>query len=310
MIPNIAWKASLTGLAAASLLAVGGEAIASDPRVGVGVGFSNRGSAFAVNIASGHRGFVSPGVGVRRFEGFDHFHHFDHFRGGFHGGTRVFIGGSFYWPAYYPYYSYSYYPYDYSYPVSYAQPVVIQQQPVIVQAPPQVVQQPVEGQALSAQPVQQQATEQQGTYRDRELGDAYMRMNDPANAIRAYLRYLGAWAGDGTAQRNYGFALIAHGDVQDGFRAVVKGYQLEADLAKRSLRKQDFGGDLGFQRVLDAAARGADSTNMPEGWLTVAILQHAAGNHDAAVTALQHARDAGLDQKLLDQFTLEIGKPQ
>jgi hypothetical protein len=210
-------------------------------------------------------------------------------------------------------------------PVVVERPIVVQQQPVVVQQPvqqqvvqqqPVVVQQPAQAQpAVQAPPVvqqpvvvQQASQAEEGRYQDRELGDAYLRMADPENAARAYRRYLTAWGGDGTAARNYGFALVARGDVQEGFRNVVQGYRLENGLIRRPLRVQDLGGPVGFQRLLDAASRGADGTNTADGWLTVAILQNVAGQRDAAVNALQRARDAGLEQSLLDAFTLEFSR--
>jgi hypothetical protein len=200
------------------------------------------------------------------------------------------------------------------------QPVVIQQ-PVVVQAQQptaqqQLAQQPVTIQpALASSNVQQpqqpaqQETQQQGRYQDRELGDAYVRMNDPDNAARVYKRYLSVWNGDGTVTRNLGFAQIDRGETQDGFKSVVQGYRLEKDLIKRPIRMEDLGGKIGYERLLDASAKAAAGSNTAEGWLTVALLQHTGGQHEAAVSALQHARDSGLDEATLDQFTLEIGKP-
>ena len=115
--------------------------------------------------------------------------------------------------------------------------------------------------------------------------------------------------GDGTVTRNYGLAQIARGETQEGFRNVVRGYALETGLIKRPLRIEDLGGKVGFERMLDAASSAAAGSNSAEGWATVALLQHASGNKDATVAALQKARDAGLNQSTLDQFTLELVKP-
>lgn len=172
---------------------------------------------------------------------------------------------------------------------------VIVDRPVIVEKPVYVEQQPI-------------GNVEAGRYQDRELGDAYLRVADADNAIRAYRRYLAAWNQDGTVTRNLGFAQILRGDVQDGFRAVVSGYKMETGLIDRPIRVQDLGGNFGFQRLLDAASRGADGTNTAEGWLTVAILQDLAGQSESAVNALQRARNAGLEQTLLDRFTLKLNR--
>ena len=114
------------------------------------------------------------------------------------------------------------------------------------------------------------------------------------------------WNADGTVNRNYGFALIARGDVQEGFRAVTRGYTLEPGMLQRPLTIDELGGNSAFQRIIDSAARGAAGNNTSEAWLTVAILQNVAGQKDAAINALQRSRDAGLDKTLLDSFTLEF----
>lgn len=221
---------------------------------------------------------------------------------------------------------------DYRYRYS-PRPTVVVQEPVVVERPvyverrveverPVVIEQPqqpvyVQQPVVQSQPVVQQVTYQTaavtaeaGTYRDRELGDAYLRMGDHGNAVRVYKRYLAAWDKDGTATRNLGFAQIASGEAQDGFRNVAQGYRLEPDLAKRQLRPADLGGEVGYTRLLDAASRSADGVNTADAWLTVAILQHVGGKSDAAVTALQKSRDAGLGTDLLDQFTLQFSTPK
>lgn len=145
-----------------------------------------------------------------------------------------------------------------------------------------------------------------GNYRDRELGDAYMRMSDWSNAIRVYNRYLAAWDKDGTATRNLGLAQIGAGFTQDGFRNVVRGHQLEADLINRPQRISDFGGPHGLQALIDASVLAADSSNSAEAWFTVAWLRSIGGEDQAALEAVKKARDAGLSADLLDKLTLRV----
>ena len=194
-------------------------------------------------------------------------------------------------------------------PVYVDRPVVVEREVIVETPAPQpvlverstYVQRPAAVEVRPAAPVQ-------ATYRDRELGDAYLRMGDPDNAVRVYSRYLTAWNADGTVNRNLGFALIGRGDVPDGCRAVVRGYQLEPSMVQRPPTVEDLGGRMSFERILDGAARAAAGTNTAEAWLTVAILQNVAAQKDAAINALQKSRDAGLDKALLDSFTLELGK--
>lgn len=202
-------------------------------------------------------------------------------------------------------------------PVVVERPVQVVEREVVVQAPPVVVekpvyvQQPVVTQAVFSAEVRPAAPAQaaeQPSYRDRELGDAYLRMGDPDNAVRVYSKYLTAWNADGTAVRNLGFAQIARGDAQEGARSVVRGYQLEPTMLTRPLAPNDLGGNVIFQRMLDNATRAAAGNNTADAWLAVAILQHVAGQREQSVNALQRSRDAGLDKALLDQFTLELSK--
>ncbi len=208
-------------------------------------------------------------------------------------------------------------PIVYSEPVIVERPVYVERQVVVQQPSPQqvIVEQPVRQQAVVTQAVytptevrQPAPVVEQPTYRDRELGDAYLRMGDPDNAVRVYSKYLTAWNADGTAVRNMGFAQIGRGDAGEGVKSVVRGYQLEPSMVQRPLAKSDFGGEGSFQKTLDNATRAAAGNNTPEAWLTVAILQHVANQKEQSINALQRSRDAGLDKTLLDQFTLELSK--
>ncbi|MFN7019816.1 MAG: hypothetical protein ACK4WH_00635 [Phycisphaerales bacterium] len=198
---------------------------------------------------------------------------------------------------------------------------VVVSEPVVVQRPvyverPVVVEKQVVVERVVERPVppppppapEQPAAPQSGTYRDRELGDAYLRHGDMANAARVYSRYLSAWDKDGTATRNLGLAQIGSGAPREGFSNVVTGYKLEPNLINRPLRVQDVGGAAAYSALLDQAARSADGLNNPDGWLTVAILQRMNGRTDAAVSALQKAREAGLDTETLDAFTLAMSR--
>ncbi len=294
----------------ASILAVPGQALARDhsrhghgeggrSSVRIGFGYSDCGSGISVGFGTGFRSYD---CGPRYSYSYCAPRYY----------SPVIVSRPYYAPV-----VYSYPRTVYVSPQVVTQPVVVQQ-PIVVQAqPPEqaAVQQPVTIQPSMASASAPQVTTQsaqdaeQGRYQDRELGDAYMRMNDPDNAARVYKRYLSVWSGDGTVTRNLGFAQIDRGEVQDGFRSVAKGYSLEKDLIKRPIRMEDLGGKIGFERLLDAAAKGAAGMNTPEGWLTVAILQHTGGQREATVSALQHAKEAGLAQDTMDMFALEIGKP-
>jgi len=194
-------------------------------------------------------------------------------------------------------------------PVVIERPVYVDRQ-VVVDRPVYVEKQVVVERVVErpAQPAPTPTAPTSGTYRDRELGDAYLRMGDMENATRVYARYLAAWDKDGTATRNLGLAQVASGFPQEGFRNVVTGYKLEPGLISRQLRVQDVGGSAGFSRLLDAATRSADGINTPDAWLTVAVLNDMNLQRDAAIVALQKARDAGLDAATLDAFTIELSK--
>ena len=287
--------------AVVAVLAAGGQAMAHGGGGFHGGGFVGGGRGFAC----GHSG----GWGGRGFGWC---------------GPRVSIGLGFYGGCGYPYYSYGY-PYGYYYPsyaYTYAAAPYADGAVVIPAATQTVAVAPTSGVATPApnvymasstpsfqQPgaMQYAAPQAQARPQDRDLGDAYLRMGDPENAVRVYSRYLNTWSGDASVNRNYGFALIERGDMSRGFQAVLHGYQLDPDLIRRPLSADDFGGKQGFQRVLDAAAGGAAGSGTLEGWVSVAVLQHAGGQNEAALNVLQRARDAGLDKGLFDQFTRAFG---
>lgn len=329
---NRAGVRAVVGIAAAVVLACSGQALAD--RGGGGGGRGHGGGYSGGGGGRGHGGGYSGG-GWHGNSGYS-----SHGGHGSHGGSSwsISIGTGWYggwggysscgpsWSVGYRYGS-GYWPRSYycAPPVvvapcptpvyvapvysTYVAPRVVYTDPVVVERPvtvERVVEKPVVVEkVVTAEPKVTTAT---GAYRDRELGDAYMRLGDWKNAVRVYSQYLGAWDKDGTATRNLGLAQIATGAVQDGFRNVARGYQLEPDLMDRAVRLSDFGGEAGLQSLIDAAVRSADTTNVAEGWFTVAVLQSLAGNSDQAVNALRRAKTAGLGNDLLDQLTLQVSR--
>lgn len=202
---------------------------------------------------------------------------------------------------------------------TYVPPRVVYSQTAVVERPvtvakvvdsPVYVSQTVQQPAVVAKVATQEpkVTTATGAYRDRELGDAYMRLSDWKNAARVYNRYLRAWDQDGTATRNLGLAQIAAGEVKEGFANVARGYQLEPDLMDRPVKVSNLGGDAALQTMIDEAVRGADIEKTADGWFTVAVLRSITGDSDQAANARQRAKDAGLSADLLDQLTLQVAR--
>jgi hypothetical protein len=149
-----------------------------------------------------------------------------------------------------------------------------------------------------------------GSYRDREAGDAYLRMGDFSNAVRVYGNYVASAGGkqDGTAIRNYGLALIASGNEPEGFKNFATGYRLEPSMIDRPIAARDLGGATGYTKLLDSAVRSAEIQRTADAWLTVAVLQHANAQQTQALDALAKARDAGLENDLMDRFVVEFNR--
>ncbi len=192
-------------------------------------------------------------------------------------------------------------------PVVYAEPVVVQR-PVYVDRVVErriVVERPVEV-APAAAPAPAEPPPTPIGYRDRELGDAYMKLADWNNAVRVYRRYLSAWDKDGTALRNLGLAQIAAGNAREGFANVVRGHQLEPGLTERLSHFEAVVGREAVEQLADAAVLAADGVNSAEAWFTVALVQCMAGQAGSAEAALKRARDAGLSPQLLDSLALKV----
>lgn len=194
--------------------------------------------------------------------------------------------------------------YEYRRPVIIESPRVVERTVVVERPVERVIERPV----VVERAAEVRVAPETGSYRDRELGDAYLRLADHDSAARVYRKYLSAWASDGTATRNFGLALVGRGDAQEGFRAVASGYTLEPDLFKRPLRVQDLGGPVGMQILIDQTTRSADGINSAEGWFTLAVVQSVAGQKDQALASLQRARSQGLSTSLLDTATLEFSR--
>lgn len=213
-------------------------------------------------------------------------------------------------------------PVIYSPPVVYAAPQVIER-PVYVDRPVVVEKQVVVEREVDRVPepaprvVYAQSVPPAGEvrvspeaskYQDRELGDTYLRLGDADNAARVYRRYLSGNASDGTAYRNFGIALLARGESQEGFKAFASGYRIEPQLFTRAFRVSDLGTPQSLDRTMDAAVRGATSVNTAEGWFTLAMLNTLAGQREQALNASQKAKEAGLENTLLDALTLRISQ--
>lgn len=186
--------------------------------------------------------------------------------------------------------------------------------PVIVERPPavQVIDRPVyvEKPVVIEKQVPVATLPAPGSYRDREAGDAYLRMGDFTNAVRVYGNYVASAGGkqDGTAIRNYGLALIASGNEPEGFKNFATGYRIEPSMIDRPIAARDLGGATGYTKLLDSAVRSAEIQRTADAWLTVAVLQHANAQQTQALDALAKARDAGLENDLMDRFVVEFNR--
>lgn len=190
--------------------------------------------------------------------------------------------------------------------------------PVIVERPPipapavQVIDRPVyiEKPVVIEKQVPVATLPATGSYRDREAGDAYLRMGDFSNAVRVYGNYVASAGGkqDGTAVRNYGLALIASGNEPEGFKNFATGYRIEPSMIDRPIAARDLGGATGYTKLLDSAVRSAEIQRTADAWLTVAVLQHANAQQAQALDALAKARDAGLENDLMDRFVVEFNR--
>lgn len=200
-----------------------------------------------------------------------------------------------------------------SYPSRVIERPLVIERPVIVDKPVVVEREVVvERPVIVNKPVEVRTQPQPSSYRDRELGDTYLRMGDFTNAVRVYGQYVATVGGkqDGTAVRNYGFGLLATGKPVEGVQNIASAYRIEPDMHKRPLTVQDLGGVRPYTQLLDASARAAETLNSSEAWLTLAILHNANNQRDAAVASIQKARDAGLATDLLDGFVLATAAPQ
>ncbi len=198
-------------------------------------------------------------------------------------------------------------------PVYVDRPVIVERPPAPAPAPAvQVIDRPVyiEKPVVIEKQVSVATLPAAGSYRDREAGDAYLRMGDFSNAVRVYGNYVASAGGkqDGAAIRNYGLALIASGNEPEGFKNFATGYRLEPGMIDRPIAARDLGGATGYTKLLDAAVRAAEIQRTADAWLTVAVLQHSNAQQDQAIDALAKARDAGLDNDLMDRFVVEFNR--
>jgi hypothetical protein len=192
-------------------------------------------------------------------------------------------------------------------------PVVVRSEPVYVERPvyvdrPVVVERPVVVQTVSAPVPPAPVPAVVASSQDRDLGTTYLRLGDLDNAARLYQRYLGTYSNDAFAQRGLGLVELGRGNALEGSRWIAAAYRAERTLAVSPPSPEGVGGTAVYQRMLDTAVAQATRAPSPEGWLSVAILQHGTGQRDAALQSLQRARETGLDVSLLDAMTAAVAR--
>jgi hypothetical protein len=192
-------------------------------------------------------------------------------------------------------------------------PVVVRSEPVYVERPvyvdrPVVVERPVVVQTVSAPVPPAPVPAVVASSQDRDLGTTYLRLGDLDNAARLYQRYLGTYSNDAFAQRGLGLVELGRGNALEGARWIAAAYRAERTLAVSPPSPEGVGGTAVYQRMLDTAVAQTTRAPSPEGWLSVAILQHGIGQRDAALQSLQRARETGLDVSLLDAMTAAVAR--
>ncbi len=186
-------------------------------------------------------------------------------------------------------------------------PVIVRSEPVYVERPV-VVERPVIVQTVSAPVPPAPVPAVIASAQDRDLGTTYLRLGDLENAARLYQRYLGTYSSDAFAQRGLGLVELGRGNALEGTRWIAAAYRAERSLSVSPPSPEGVGGTAVYQRMLDTAVAHASSTPSPEGWLSVAILQHGLGQRDAALQSMQRAREAGMEVGVLDAMTAAIAR--
>jgi len=139
------------------------------------------------------------------------------------------------------------------------------------------------------------------TTSDRELGDTYLRLGDPDNAVRVYEQHLAKHPGDAQAMRSLGVAQVAAGRLTDGVAQIERAYRVDPSLADRPVVPETlFGGPEDFRRVLDLTTRAANGSNSGAAWLAAAVMLQADGRPGPARSALENAKASGLDAGVYD----------
>lgn len=134
---------------------------------------------------------------------------------------------------------------------------------------------------------------------DRHLGDAYLRLGAPEEAVRVYRRHLERHPGDAEARRSLGLALLGLGRAEEGAGEVEMAYRIEPMLADRPVSREAFSDDETFRGVLDEALRYATESGTAGAWLAAAVMLQGRGNVAAARSAMAHAAAAGLDRRVV-----------
>lgn len=140
----------------------------------------------------------------------------------------------------------------------------------------------------------------------RDLGDTYMRLGDGPSALRVYNAHIAAHPGDVRAIRSMGIAMIEAGQVESGAAAVERSYLIDPSLASSPFDRELLRDANGLTAVLDRATELAGRMDgrpqSASAWLTVSVLMQADGRGAPARAALDKAKAAGLNAKIVEEM--------
>lgn len=130
-----------------------------------------------------------------------------------------------------------------------------------------------------------------------------MKADKPADAKRLALQHAKDVPDDADLLRFIALADLAVRDPDEAFAMMKGAYAHDLELADRPMVPADYGlTDSRFRELLGTASAHANKLKSVAGWFTLAVMLQADNKKNAAWSALQKAKAAGLDLQTFDRF--------
>jgi hypothetical protein len=138
---------------------------------------------------------------------------------------------------------------------------------------------------------------------------AMLKFGDSKAAIVAYQSIVKSYPNDSESLRALGLSLIDNGQVGDGVAIIGMAYRADATLAANPIPRDVYGKATNLRNNLTRVSSYANREKSASAWLTLAVLMQAEGRTQPALTMVERAQAAGLEQQIAQELISALPAP-